>query len=194
MRLLTLIFTLSIFTANAMDYKTKSILWSYKAQNPDGSWGTKNKRILSSLMLLKSLGAGETHTSATYGKSIKMAMEYLVKEGQTIIKSQKADLDGALVLWALSESYSMTGISLLEPPIKGLEKILISEFKDNHWPTKEHEVEANLFSMEALKAVYSSGVSTTDIEPIYKKLDKWFAAQKETKALLARGHLNKLMG
>ena len=97
-----------------------------RSQNPDGSWGNEsNKRVYTSLMLIKLLHEGKTPKSEIYGKSIIRAMKYLTFiEAQKIIDDKGNDSEAYLVLEALQLSNKTVEAEDLTKARLKLEKIL----------------------------------------------------------------------
>jgi hypothetical protein len=55
--------------------------WLRKVQNPDGSWGERNKGAMTGLALLAFLGHGETGESQNYGLTVNKAVQWVIDEG-----------------------------------------------------------------------------------------------------------------
>ena len=98
-----------------------------KYQNPDGSWGKeKNKRVYTSLMLIKLLHEGKTPSSEMYGQTVSKAMKYLTAiEARNILQNKENGLDAYLVLDALKLSNKTVKAETLTNTRQDLEKLLM---------------------------------------------------------------------
>ena len=168
---------------------------SLPAFMPEDLFEKKNKEVLSSLVILGLLAHGEGPTSRYFGDYVKSGLQYLKTEAESLVKNKKCGNSGAYILWALSETYTMTGISILEKPILDLNNILVSEFNKGHWPSKTNEVLHNLICSKAIISSYKAGV--TEQEKVLLVKDhtiKWLAAQKSNLAILASSYLSQQIG
>ena len=128
--------------------------------NADGSFGKGNKDILTSLALLTFMANGETTTSRKYNRIVKNALSYLNLRSKEIVKKDDLHLSDVYVLWAVSESYAMTGVSLLEECSKELCKFVLDKYEIIKW-TRENKKEYSHFAYilsNALAAVRNGGV------------------------------------
>jgi len=132
-------------------------------QNSDGSWGNTNKVYCTSIAVLTFLCNGETPVSSLYGKSVKSAMQYLIKDHGELSKD---DLD--VLMWALSESFTMTGISVIEDRIYELFPTFLQSFD---W---DFENNPRLFFIqnEALRSSYSAGIEDDFFKTAFLKLEQ----------------------
>jgi hypothetical protein len=127
-------------------------------QNKDGSWGNKEKIYCTSLGLLSCLAMGETTTSRAYGPMVLKALKL-------ILKSKPAKNDINIYMWALAESYAMTGIPEIEQKIIKTQPL----FEENMILVREHESDPHRFFLQTsvLKSLYSAGIDNEETVKFY---------------------------
>lgn len=135
-----------------------------KKQNKDGSFGSREKEVLTSLALLTFLSNGETPTSKKYGMSVKKAMQYLCELSKKIKGEDKLSVADLYVLWAVSESYAMTGVSLLETSTETLCKHVLKHYgkKTSFKLNKESYSHVSFILSNALYSAKVTGIDLLD--------------------------------
>ena len=161
-------------------------LWFLKHLNKDGSFGEKNKQIITSLVLLTLLEHGETTDSAVYGKVVKDAILFI----QTESSKEGPLLNSAFMLNALHRAYEMIGADSLKAPIVKLKLDIISKVKTDHWESKDNKLLLNLMCAESLSPKYSLNSSSTN--KVFSKVLLWFSKQNGEGALFSHLYLKHL--
>jgi hypothetical protein len=99
----------------------KALNWLAKNQNPDGSWGHGPSEAMTSLAILTFLAHGETPKSKKYGRHVSRGTAKLAQWGNEkkfpIGGGRNSVYSHALVAYALSEAYAMTGTYALLSPM-----------------------------------------------------------------------------
>lgn len=112
--------------------------WLRGNQNPDGSWGEgTRKSSMTALALLCFLGHGETHLSANFGVTVRLAIEFLLEQpdeqGYLSGKDYLAYQHG-MAAYGLAEAYAMTRIRAIRPVVeKALELIIQGQTDEGGW-------------------------------------------------------------
>lgn len=113
-------------------------------QNEDGSFGSQNKEIVTSVVLNSYQLSGETPTSKRYGVVVKKAAKMLAARVDALIKIN-LDKRHFYTLQALSGLYWRTGVSLLEASSQKLFTHIVSRMKTNKsWSFKRYVTTENL--------------------------------------------------
>ena len=113
-------------------------------QNEDGSFGTQNKEIVTSVVLNSYQLSGETPTTKRYGSAVKKAAKMLAARVDALIKIN-LDERHFYTLQALSGLYWRTGVSLLEASSQKLFTHINSRMKINKsWSFKRYVSTENL--------------------------------------------------
>ena len=160
------------------DALLKALWWLAKVQNPDGSWGTKHKGGLTGLALLTFLAHGETQTSKHFGKTVKTAIQWLMKDPMTK-KGKHESYDHAIKTYALSEAFAMTGVSMIEAKMnEGIRIIVDNQHEGGAFDygysknQSRQDVSLSGWNFQALKAAYGAGCEEKGLqEAIYKAIE-----------------------
>ena len=141
----------------------RALQWLAKVQNADGSWGSKSKPGLTGLALLTFLAHGDTHLSKRYGKTVKLAIQWLVNDKITKGDSH-GGYDHAIKTYALSEAYAMTGVSMIAPQMNKCIKFAIAGQQpggsyDYNYKKSDTRQDLSLagWHYQAMKAAYGAG-------------------------------------
>lgn len=156
----------------------KALWWLAKVQNPDGSWGEvpSYKAAMTGLALLTFLAHGETQTSKHFGKNVKKATMWLVND--PVNKDMANGYPHAIKTYALSEAFSMTGVSFLEEAMNKGVRIIIDGQQDGgcyDYRYSKDESRQDLsfagWNFQALKAAKIAGCEEKGLdEAIYKAI------------------------
>ena len=123
-------------------------------QNKDGSWGDKNKAIVTSEAVLMFFGEGETPASNKYGSSLRQAVKYLSSEARKIISKNQLTQSTPYVLEALAEAFAITGVKEIGGDVKYLLE-LIEKNNSKGW-TLGNNQKSVTFNLQTVIAVKSA--------------------------------------
>ncbi|MEI6892742.1 MAG: prenyltransferase/squalene oxidase repeat-containing protein [Pontiella sp.] len=168
----------------------KGLDWLQACQKDDGSWGVsksksmtaKQERVrLTGLALLCYLAHGETAQSATYGPTVRRAIQYLLGEqdektgrfvpfSKTIGSHDDIGVYGhAIATYALCEAYGMTRMPMLKEPVeKAVQVILDGQQKKGGWDhryqhAKWSDLSVGGWQVQALRAALTAEVKRAGI-------------------------------
>ena len=153
----------------------KALRWTNKVQNEDGSWGGKHKTIMTSLVLLSHFARGESINSKDYGEVIKKGLGFLKKEANKKLDQHKMGLEGAYILWALSDAVLIAGVQE-QQLCKKLDLLLKTEFKINHWAAEQNENLLNVVAPTAIFSAYRANADTVESLDFFNAAKQWFIA------------------
>ena len=125
--IILLFFSINLFSFNSIK----------DLQNEDGSFGSTEKEILTSVVLLAFLAHGETPTSKEYGNLVKNSLVYLDSKVKELCQDDEISFKHAYALWSLSEAYAMTGIAVLEESVENLSKHIFKYCNEEKWVSVE---------------------------------------------------------
>jgi hypothetical protein len=163
----------------------KGLDWLAEHQNDDGSWGDtarSNMPAYTGLALLAFLGHGEEPASRRYGptvlKALKKLLAYLGAKGEGV----RGGYRHAIVLYALSEAYSLSRIPMLRTAMEeGMRKLIAGEnSKGSFNYGYNNAVDPKLggprcdlsvagWNYQAMKAAFAAGCSTPGLEEAFDK-------------------------
>ncbi len=165
----------------------KGLLWLKDHQNSDGSWGEArpdDHPALTGLALLAFLAHGETPSSAEFGqtvlKGIKKLIEFLGPDASGVIGGYRH----GIVMYALSEAYTLTKIPMLEDVMnKGMTKLIqgmngagafnygygVEGLGPGHGGKTRDDLSVSGWNYQALKAAFSAGCSSEGLEAALDK-------------------------
>ena len=162
----------------------RALEWLRINQNPDGSWGESDKEAYAGLAILTFLAHGETTASEKYGKTVELAIRYLVarqnEKGEFVKTEGSGGVYGhAICCYAISEAYGMTRIPSLKPVMEKAIQLLIDGQKphggyimytfaggdNNRW-----DVSLTGFCAQALKAAYIAGADNAGLKQSMEKI------------------------
>jgi hypothetical protein len=110
----------------------KSLDWFVKHQNPDGSWGVRmdTRPAFTSLVVLSFFARGETPQSQKYGITMIKAIRKLCEWVDDMKRNRQKCIPGptythAIVAYALSEAYGLTGTPRLKKAMNETVKIVV---------------------------------------------------------------------
>jgi hypothetical protein len=157
----------------------RALRWLKKTQKPDGSWSSSQPQAMGGLALLAFLAHGETPISEEFGMTVQKAMQYLSDQMMAVPDSAQAGLVRAyvngIVTYALSESYGLTKIPFLKPPMeKGLGFIVRGQqdaggFDYSYKKGARWDLSVTGWQLQALKAGYVAGA---DVPGLLEGIDK----------------------
>jgi hypothetical protein len=116
----------------------RALYWLRDHQNDDGSWGEDPlKPSMTALALLCFLGHGEDHLSPEFGRTVRLALEWLMghqdAEGYLAHDFRYAYQHG-MATYALAEAYAMTELERIKPVVKkAVEVILHGQTDEGGW-------------------------------------------------------------
>jgi hypothetical protein len=157
----------------------KGLRWLKDHQNADGPWGdsaVNNKPAFTGFALLAFLAHGETPSAAEFGstvlKAIKKLVEYEGQEGANVTGGYRH----GIVMYALSEAYAVTSITMLESIVnKGTKKIIdgINSKGSFNYGYKNEKQRCDLsvagWNYQALKAALAAGSTAEGLEACIDK-------------------------
>lgn len=163
-----LIFTLTLLLAECAF--SQSLIDDYlKLQNKDGSFGDKNKEIITSVAIMAFLHEGVTPSPNKYGVSLKAAFKFLNSRSEELLKSG-VDEKFLYTLWALSDLYTLTGVSTVESVTEKMYQRLLKEIKgDKEWNFSSVGNGNMIFPfIMAMQSLQSSGIAENKQQEIMK--------------------------
>ena len=165
----------------------KGLRWLKDHQNSDGSWGEArpdDHPALTGLALLAFLAHGETPSSAEFGqtvlKGIKKLIEFLGPDASGVIGGYRH----GIVMYALSEAYTLTKIPMLEDVMnKGMTKLIqgmngagafnygygVEGLGPGHGGKTRDDLSVSGWNYQALKAAFAAGCSSEGLEAALDK-------------------------
>lgn len=157
----------------------RALRWLKKTQKADGSWSASQPDAMGGLALLAFLAHGETPISEEFGMTVQKAMQYLSDRMMAVPDSTPQGLVRAyvngIVTYALSESYGLTKIPFLKPPMeKGLGFIVRGQqpaggFDYSYKKGARWDLSVTGWQLQALKAGYVAGA---DVPGLLEGIDK----------------------
>jgi hypothetical protein len=153
--------------------------WLKKVQEPDGSWGIKNKQAYTGLALLTFLAHGDTHLSKEFGPTVRNAMQWLTYD--KISKKHGNGYGHAIKTYALAEAYAMTGIPFLEEAMNKCIRIVIDgqqkggsyHYNYNLNEGEKQDLSVAGWNYQALKAAYGAGCQESGLVGSIQKAVSW---------------------
>ena len=147
--------------------------WLKANQDPEGSWGDKDKDAMTGMALLAFLGHCELQDSPSYGLTVQKAIKYLTTtpSGKPVLFGNTGIYSHPIRTYALCEAFTMTKIKKLEEFVKkAVLQIIKSQKDDGGWSygyDKANTASSNLsftaWNMQALKAASLTGISFEDL-------------------------------
>ncbi len=161
----------------------RALAWLVANQNPDGSWGTKDREGYTGLGILTFLAHGETTASEKYGETVEKAIRYLVARQNEKGEFVKTEGSGgvyshAIASYAISEAYGMTRIPSLKPVMeRGIQLLLDGQQGHGGWvmysfaknEAGKWDVSLSGFCIQALKAAYIAGADNPGLKAAMDK-------------------------
>ena len=140
-----------------------------KYQNEDGSFGGKNKEIITSLVLLAYMGEGYSPSSKKYGKEVKEGLKYLSSKVKEVAKTP-SEKKFVYTTWAMSYAYNILGISILDENCKDLYSAFLKDVKKgNGWDFSKITSRGMIIpSICALQSLDASGVIEDELKVMMK--------------------------
>lgn len=160
-------------------------IWLKKVQNEDGSFGEKDKQIITAMALIDLTANAETVTSVHYGEIIKKAISYLVKESN----KELTPLQCGFMLYCFQELHAYTASEVFPPLIANLKLKLIKQYEGDHWKVEENEVYTNLLCVLGFGPMYEGDNSTS--KKIYDRTLKWISEQNGQEAQICSLYLTE---
>ena len=152
----------------------KALNWLAKNQNPDGSWGHGPTEAMTALAVLTFLAHGETPKSQKYGSHVSRGIAKLAQWGNEnkfpIGGGRNSVYSHALVAYALSEAYAMTGTYGLLKPMNNTISYICSRQNINggFFYAYVNEGETNFsnasWNWQALKAAKVAGCTVPELD------------------------------
>ena len=131
-------------------------------QNEDGSFGSKNKEIVTSIIVNSYQLAGNTPTCRRYGTFVKRSAKMLIARVDTLVE-ENLDERHFYTLQALSALYWMNGVVALEVSSKKLFKFIHSRMKiRDRWTFERNITKENLPIF--IDAIFSLDISQAEDE------------------------------
>ncbi|MCH2176655.1 MAG: hypothetical protein MK193_13100 [Lentisphaeria bacterium] len=159
----------------------KSLNWLARVQNADGSWGDGNRTAAySGLALLCFLAHGETPTSAQYGDTVRKAIMWMSKKGNSSSGFGKNPYINGIATYAISEAYAMTEIPMIKPVMeKNIQRIIDGQqanggFDYNYSKGERWDVSVVGWQVQALKAAYIAGATNSGIKEALDRTERFF--------------------
>ncbi len=164
---------------------SKGLNWLRDHQNADGSWGENGGHApaLTALATLAFLAHGETPSSQEYGSCVLKAIRKLIEYAGTadadgMIKAHGNGYGHAMVAYALSESYALTKIPMIEDAmnktvgrvVTGQNSLGSYNYAYNNAPNKESDggprsdLSVAGWNYQALKAAFAAGCTFKGLE------------------------------
>ena len=158
----------------------KALKWLASVQNPNGTWGAGHPEAMTALAILTFLAHGETPKSKNYGGHVSRGISQLAEWG----KSKKFPLgqnktrnvyEHALVAYALSEAYAMTGNYALQEAMDNTIQFICDKQHpnggfyygyDNSGPSNFSNA---CWNWQALKAAKAAGCSISSLPSTIEK-------------------------
>jgi len=196
----------------AKDKSEKAVLrgleWLRKVQNPDGSWGDKNKGAMTGFALLCFLGHGETNESADYGLTVGKAVQWILDQGTTYQGHLSMTKDGwgpgnggvyehAICTYALGEYYTMTKDERVVELLKqAVGYIVQGQGPAGGWmysfDKSQNDLSVSGWQIQALKAAHLTGLNLPGVDgSLEKAVDALDKVWKGTEGYGYRGPENK---
>jgi hypothetical protein len=161
----------------------RALEWLRVNQNPEGSWGVRDKEGFTGLALLTFLAHGETTASEKYGQTVEKGIRYLVArqnaKGEFVKTEGAGGVYGhAIATYALSEAYGMTRIPSLRPVMeRAIQVILNGQQGHGGWimytfdkgDTGRWDISLSGFCIQALKAAYIAGAENPGLKQAMDK-------------------------
>ncbi|MFZ2656123.1 MAG: prenyltransferase/squalene oxidase repeat-containing protein [Victivallales bacterium] len=163
----------------------KGLNWLRDHQNADGSWGEDAGKApaLTALATLAFLAHGETPSSQEYGTCVLKAIRKLIEYGNGANKDGLIAAHGngyghAMVAYALSESFALTKIPMIEDAMnKTIGRVVTGQnvmgsynYAYNNGPSKENDggprcdLSVAGWNYQALKAAFAAGCTVKGLE------------------------------
>ena len=166
----------------------RGLNWLRENQNPDGSWGLRNKGAMTGLALLAFLGHGETGDSKDYGLAVNRAIDWVVNEG-TKHENRLSMTDGnwgpgnagvyehGILTYALGEYYNLTHDErVTELYRKAVGYVVTGQGPDGGWMYNYDKTQSDTsvsgWQVQALKAAH---LTKLDIPGVDGALDRAMA-------------------
>ncbi len=164
---------------------TKGLNWLRDHQNADGSWGEAPDRspAMTALATLAFLAHGETPSSQEYGTCVLKAIRKLIEYGNGansdgLIAAPGNGYGHAMVAYALSESFALTKIPMIEDAMnKTIGRVVTGQnslgsynYVYNNAPQKESDgaprsdLSVAGWNYQALKAAFAAGCTVKGLE------------------------------
>ena len=158
----------------------RALNWLAKVQNPDGTWGSGHPEAMTSLAILTFLAHGETPKSKSFGKHVSGGIAKLAEWG----KSKKFPLgtsktrnvyEHALVAYALSEAYAMTGNYALQEAMDNTIQFICDKQHPNggYFYGYKNDGPSNFsnacWNWQALKAAKAAGCQVSNLSSTIEK-------------------------
>jgi hypothetical protein len=158
----------------------KALNWLAKVQNPDGTWGSGHPEAMTSLAILTFLAHGETPKSKNFGTHVSKGIAKLAEWGTAknfpIGKSGSRNVyEHALVAYALSEAYAMTGNYALQEAMDNTIQFICDKQHPNggYFYGYKNDGPSNFsnacWNWQALKAAKAAGCSVSNLSSTIEK-------------------------
>ena len=165
----------------------KALNWLAKVQNPDGTWGEGHPEAMTSLAILTFLAHDETPKSKNFGTNVSKGIAKLAEWGKAenfpIGTSKSRNVyEHALVAYALSEAYAMTGNYAVQEAMDNTIEFICKNQHPNggyHYGYR-NDGPSNFsnasWNWQALKAAKAAGCQ---VEQLYETIEKSIAHMKK---------------
>ncbi|NLG35532.1 MAG: terpene cyclase/mutase family protein [Lentisphaerae bacterium] len=170
----------------------RALAWLKANQNPDGSWGTRDREGYTGLALLTFLAHGETTASAEYGQTVEKGIRYLVarqnEKGEFVKTENSGGVYGhAIASYAIAEAYGMTRIPSLKPVMEKCVQVIINgQQSHGGWimytfgkgDVGRWDVSLSGFCIQAVKAAYIAGAQNKGLKDTLDKAAAFLKARQ----------------
>ena len=159
----------------ALSTVLSALKWLKANQKPDGSWGDRHKEGSTGLATLLFLAHGETPSSKHFGKTVQKSLKWL----SSSIKKRRMGKHAygfPIMVYAVSEGYSLTSIPDLEDSMNDGLKVLLGGYQKNggyaydNKHTGNYDLSISGWNFQALKAAYLAGGSHPKLKEAIKDI------------------------
>ena len=168
----------------------KALRWLKEHQNSDGSWGADESRkpAFTGLAILTFLAHGETPSSAEFGNCVLKGIKKLIEYSENANPVQGCAGNGyghAIVTYALSESYGMTKIPILETAMNKMIEFTIKGMNSvggfNYWYNNADgrcDMSVMGWADQAMKAAFAASSTAPGLEAAIEKAVQCIKSQQ----------------
>jgi hypothetical protein len=154
---------------------TNALHWLKAHQLSDGSWAGQDPAAMTGLALLAYLAHGELPTSATFGVTVKKALDYLVARQDAGGSFSKDVYAHAIATYAIGEAFTLTRhMALLTPMERGVAVIVNGQQANgsyDYFYAKGTRFDTSVtgWQIQALKAARLAGSTTPGLDPALER-------------------------
>ncbi len=163
----------------------RGLAWLQKVQNPDGSWGERNRGAMTGLALLCFLGHGEYGQSPQFGLTVNLAIEWIITNGTASQSRLSMSREGwgsgnagvyehGIATYALGEYYAMTLLAgspderVVELFRGAVQHIIEGQGPDGGWMYSFNKTQSDTsvsgWQVQALKTAHLSKLKIPDVD------------------------------